>query len=72
MRKILVKIIEIYQKYISPALGKSGINCKYYPSCSEYTKQAISKYGCTIGIYKGIMRILKCNPFSRGGYDPLK
>ena len=48
-----------------------GINCKFYPTCSEYTKQAIEKYGCIKGIIKGIFRILKCNPFSKGGYDPL-
>ena len=71
MRKILIKIIELYQKYMSPLLKKNGVNCKYYPSCSEYTKQAISKYGCIIGIYKGFVRILKCNPFSKGGSDPL-
>lgn len=71
MRKILIKIIEKYQKNISPVLSSRGINCKYYPTCSEYTKQAIEKYGCFIGIIKGLVRILKCNPFSKGGYDPL-
>ena len=71
MRKILIKLIEKYQKNISPILSGRGINCKYYPTCSEYTKQAIKKYGCFIGIIKGFIRILKCNPFSKGGYDPL-
>jgi putative membrane protein insertion efficiency factor len=49
-----------------------GVECKYYPSCSEYTRQAIEKYGCIKGIFLGGKRILKCNPFSKGGYDPLK
>ena len=49
-----------------------GIECKYYPSCSEYTKLAIEKYGCIKGTFLGIKRIIKCNPFSKGGYDPLK
>ena len=71
MRKILIKIIETYQKRISLIFKKNGVNCKYYPSCSEYTKQAIEKYGCIIGICKGFVRILKCNPFSKGGYDPV-
>lgn len=71
MRNILVKIIEWYQKCLSPRLAHNGINCKYYPTCSEYTKQAINKYGCIIGTLKGLVRILKCNPFSKGGYDPL-
>ncbi len=69
MKKFLIYIIEKYQKYISPILGK---NCKYYPSCSEYTKQAIEKYGSLKGTFYGIKRIIRCNPFSRGGYDPLK
>jgi len=69
MKKIFIYLIEKYQKYISPALGK---NCKYYPSCSEYTKQAIEKYGALKGSFLGIWRILRCNPFSKGGYDPLR
>ncbi len=69
MRKILIKIIEFYQKNISASLGS---NCKFYPTCSEYTKQAINKYGSFKGSLLGLKRILKCNPFSKGGYDPLK
>ena len=72
MRSVLVKIIERYQRKISPSLANRGVNCKYYPTCSEYTKQAILKYGCIIGILKGLVRIIKCNPFSKGGYDPLE
>ena len=49
-----------------------GVEFKYYPSCSEYAKLAIEKYGCIKGIFLGIKRIIKCNPFSKGGYDPLK
>lgn len=71
LRKIFIKAIEMYQKYISPIVSSNGIHCKYYPTCSEYMKQAIEKYGCVLGIAKGIKRIIKCNPFSRGGYDPL-
>ena len=69
MRKIIIFLIEKYQKYISPILGN---NCKYYPTCSEYAKQAIEKYGAFKGSFYGIKRILKCNPFSKGGYDTLK
>ena len=72
MKNFLIKLINFYQKKISPILSKSGINCKYYPSCSEYMKQAIERYGCLKGIILGIIRIFKCNPFSKGGYDPLK
>ncbi len=69
MKKIFILLICFYQKHISPWLGN---NCKYEPTCSEYTKQAIEKYGVIRGTFKGIKRILKCNPFSKGGYDPLK
>jgi hypothetical protein len=72
MKKILIKIINWYQKNISLWLESKNIRCKYYPTCSEYTKQAIIKYGALKGVFLGIARILRCNPFSKGGYDPLK
>lgn len=72
MKKIILFLIKIYQKYISKIFSYLGIKCKYYPSCSEYTRQAISKYGCLKGSFLGAKRFLKCNPFSKGGYDPLK
>ncbi len=69
MKKIFIFMIEKYQKHISKLLGN---NCRFYPSCSEYTKQALEKYGCIKGLFLGIKRIVRCNPFSKGGYDPLK
>ncbi len=72
MKKICIYLIEWYQKNISNFFKNRNIRCKYYPSCSEYTKQAIEKYGVIKGSILGIKRILKCNPFSKGGYDPLK
>ena len=72
MKKIFISLIEFYQKHISSWLDSKNIKCKYYPTCSEYTKQAIQKYGIFKGGAKGIWRILRCNPFSKGGYDPLK
>ena len=87
MRKMLIRMIEWYQKHISTWLASKqinckkyfstiflnlGIHCKYYPTCSEYAKQAIIKYGVLKGIFLGGKRILRCNPFSKGGYDPLK
>ena len=69
MKKILILLINFYQKEISPWLGP---RCKYEPTCSEYTKQAIEKYGAIKGTIKGAKRILRCNPFSKGGYDPLE
>ena len=72
MKKLLIWLITKYQKYISKRLASKNINCKFYPTCSEYTKQAIQKYGAGKGILIGIYRIIRCNPFSKGGYDPLK
>ena len=72
MKKILKWLIKQYQNHISKWLTSKNINCKFYPTCSEYTKQAIEKYGAGKGIILGIKRILRCNPFSKGGYDPLK
>lgn len=72
MKKISINLIKWYQKSISPWLESKNIRCKFYPSCSEYTKQAIEKYGFIKGFIKGVKRILRCNPFSKGGYDPLK
>lgn len=72
MKKILLKLINFYKKAISPWIGSKGIHCKFYPTCSEYSKQAIQKYGAGKGSLLSLKRILKCNPFSKGGYDPLK
>ena len=69
MKKILLFLIKCYQKCISPYLGK---RCRFYPTCSEYSRQAITKYGAIKGIYLAIIRLLKCHPFHKGGYDPLK
>lgn len=69
MRRVFIKIIEIYKNQISPFIG---VHCKYEPTCSEYTKQAIEKYGVVKGIFIGMKRIIRCNPLTKGGYDPLK
>lgn len=68
--KLLTSLIKSYQKYISPAFQP---RCKYYPSCSQYTLDAIVGFGLR-GIILGLWRFLRCNPFSHGGVDyiPLK
>lgn len=71
MRKILIYLLNGYQKWLSPIFKGKGVHCKYYPSCSEYMKQAIERYGVLKGICLGIKRLLRCHPFSKGGYDPL-
>ena len=72
MKKVFLFCLEKYKKYISPIFEHLGIHCKYYPTCSEYARQAITKYGTIKGILLSIKRFCKCNPFSKGGYDPVK
>ncbi|MGE5363537.1 MAG: membrane protein insertion efficiency factor YidD [Bacteroidota bacterium] len=67
-RYLFVFIIRIYQKILSPLFPPS---CRFYPTCSEYSVQAFKKYGVLKGGIKSVWRILRCNPFNKGGYDPL-
>lgn len=69
MKKICIALIKFYRKYLSP-LKRYG-TCKYIPTCSEYALQAYEKYGFFKGTVLTVWRILRCNPFSKGGYDPL-
>lgn len=67
--KVCIFLIRIYQRTLSPLLGK---NCRYIPTCSEYTIEAIKEYGVKVGIKMGIERILRCHPFEKGGFDPVQ
>jgi hypothetical protein len=73
MKNVIIKIIRLYQKTISPDHGliriSGAMRCRFWPSCSEYTILAIEKYGVVKGIFKGFIRIMRCNPLSRGGVD---
>ncbi len=69
MKTLFILLVVLYQKAISPWFISS---CRYYPTCSEYTKQALKKYGVIKGSWFGIKRILRCHPFNTGGYDPLE
>ena len=77
LKIIFLKIIRLYQKSLSPDQGwfkyyyPHGF-CRFHPHCSEYGYQAVEKYGVLKGLIKTISRILRCNPLSNGGYDPLK
>ena len=72
MKKLIINIICWYQKNISLWISNKNIHCKFYPTCSEYSKQALEKYGVFKGLILTVWRIIRCNPFSKGGYDPLK
>jgi putative membrane protein insertion efficiency factor len=65
----LLALIRLYQKTISPTLPAD--TCRYYPTCSHYGYQAIYKYGVLKGGWMAFTRVLRCNPFSKGGYDPV-
>jgi len=68
-RLVLLFLIRLYQKIISPALPSN--TCRFYPSCSHYGYQAIYKHGAIKGFLMAVWRILRCNPFNPGGYDPV-
>lgn len=68
MKKVLLACLGFYSKYISPGLPA---RCKYYPTCSQYAREAIAKHGAFKGTFLAIWRLLRCNPFSKGGYDPV-
>ena len=69
MKKIMIYMIRFYQKYLSPL--KVRTHCIYTPTCSQYAIEALEKYGAFKGSLLAIWRILRCNPFSKGGYDPV-
>ncbi len=68
MRRFLILLVQAYQKLISPLLPAS---CRYYPTCSSYMIEALKKHGILLGLIMGICRILRCNPFVKGGVDPV-
>jgi uncharacterized protein len=69
LRSAAILPIRFYQRLFSPALGS---RCKYYPSCSEYAAQAISGFGILRGLVLAGWRLLRCNPWSHGGFDPVE
>ncbi len=68
MKRVMIAIVRAYRKYISPLLPPS---CRFTPTCSEYAIEAIQKHGAWKGGMLALWRILRCNPFCKGGYDPV-
>lgn len=69
IKRVLVFLIKVYRRYISPMKGRP--TCIYTPTCSIYAIEALEKYGAIKGTYLAIRRILRCHPFAKGGYDPV-
>ncbi len=69
MSALLVGLIRLYQRFVSPLLGP---RCRYWPSCSEYAAQAIDRHGILRGVVLAAWRVLRCNPWSHGGVDPVE
>ena len=69
MKNLLIRMIRFYQREISPRKKKPS--CRYIPTCSQYAVTAISRFGAWKGGWMALWRVLRCNPFSRGGYDPV-
>ncbi len=69
LKKLVLGALNIYRKYLSPMKIRC---CRFYPSCSDYAIEAIEKHGLLEGSFKGLKRILRCQPFSAGGYDPVR
>jgi len=68
IQKLMLAFIIFYQRFVSPLTAPA---CRFYPSCSEYSLQAIKRYGPWRGLWLSLCRILKCHPFHPGGYDPV-
>ena len=69
MRYLCIKAIRFYQRYLSPVICAG---CIFTPTCSQYAIDAIREWGVCRGIIMGVWRILRCNPFNKGGFDPVK
>jgi len=68
MKSLLLGLIRVYRKFVSPATPPS---CRFYPSCSSYALEAVERYGAWRGGWLALKRVLRCHPFSAGGYDPV-
>ena len=69
MLKLVITFIVFYQKFLSPL---SGPTCRFYPSCSQYSKESLERHGLLRGGWHAMIRLMKCHPFHAGGYDPVK
>ena len=69
MRRLVAALLRLYKLVISPMLPPA---CRFYPTCSDYTRQAVERYGVVRGLWMGVKRLSRCHPFHAGGFDPVR
>jgi putative membrane protein insertion efficiency factor len=69
VKQVVLFFLRVYQKYFSPLKGAP--TCRFYPTCSQYAVEAVTKYGAAKGTWLAVKRVLKCHPFHPGGHDPV-
>ena len=69
IQELILAILRFYKRWISPLLPSA---CRFHPTCSEYAMEAIQHYGVLRGVWLGVLRLLKCHPFHKGGFDPVR
>ncbi len=69
LRQAVIGTLHLYKRFVSPFLPAA---CRFHPTCSEYMAQAVERYGVVRGVAKGIWRVMRCNPFNAGGFDPVR
>lgn len=69
MRAVIIFALNLYKRWLSPLLPSA---CRYHPTCSEYMKDAVERYGALRGVWLGFRRLLRCHPFHQGGFDPVR
>jgi uncharacterized protein len=69
MQTIVIVLLKGYKRFLSPLLPSA---CRYYPTCSEYMAEAVSKHGAVRGVWMGLLRLGRCHPFHEGGHDPVR
>jgi putative membrane protein insertion efficiency factor len=69
MQRVVIALLRCYKLFLSPLLPSA---CRFYPTCSEYTLDAVRKHGSARGVWMGLRRLLRCHPFHEGGFDPVR
>ncbi len=68
MQSVIVAVLRFYKRFLSPCLPSA---CRFYPTCSEYMREAVERHGAARGVWMGVRRLLRCHPFHEGGFDPV-